>query len=255
MDGPEIAAGGELRSAAILIVGDEILSGEVTDENAAHIARRLTGLGLRVHGIRVVPDAVEAIVHAISEARATADLLFISGGIGPTHDDLTREAVGAAIGVACVRHAEAEKRLRRGYGRAITAAELAMADLPAGAHLLLGTRTGAFGFAIESVYVLPGIPALLRDIVDNITADWKPASYFRAEIVTWLREGNVADELRLIQRDFPAVAIGSYPVKTEAGYRVRIVLRARERDALAQALSRVTALVTRGEGGVPGHAA
>lgn len=243
------AVPGVLRTAAILIVGDEILSGEVADENAAYIARRLTVLGLKVRAIRVVPDQMPAIIAALAEARAEYDLVFVTGGIGPTHDDLTRQAVAAALAVDCERHAEAESRLRAGYGHVITDSELAMADLPRGSHLLLGTRTGAFGFAVGPYHVLPGIPALLRDILDHLTADWAPAAYFRDEIVTRLREGHLADGLREIQDACPAVAIGSYPVKTADGYRVRIVLRAHDEASLARVRGQVSALIAAAESG------
>jgi len=249
VDESKAAESGGLRTAAILIVGDEILSGEVADENAAYIARRLTALGLRVEEIRVVPDRMAAIVAALEEARAGHDLVFVTGGIGPTHDDMTRQAVAEVLAVECARHPEAESRLRTGYGQVITESELTMADLPRGSHLLLGTRTGAFGFGVGPYHVLPGIPALLRDILDHMTAEWEPAAYFRDEIVTRLREGHLADGLRAIQDAVPAVAIGSYPVKTADGYRVRIVLRARDEASLARVRDQVSALIAAAEDG------
>jgi len=188
-----------------------------------------------------------AIIAALAEARAEHDLVFVTGGIGPTHDDLTRQAVAAALAVDCERHAEAENRLRAGYGHVITDSELTMADLPRGAHLLLGTRTGAFGFGVGPYHVLPGIPAVLRDILDHMTADWEPAAYFREEVMTRLREGHLADGLRAIQAASPAVAIGSYPVKTADGYRVRIVFRARDEASLAQVRGKVSALIAAAE--------
>jgi len=241
------------RTAFILIIGDEILSGEVVDENAAYLARKLTGLGIRVVGMRVVPDTNEAIATSVQQAAAEAEAVFVSGGIGPTHDDLTREAVAQAFGLPCERHSEAEARLRRGYGDGITLAELAMADLPGGARLLVGLHSGAFGFGVDRVHVLPGVPILMREIFDQVVESWEPAAYFREELVTHLREGNLADGLRQIQAELPAVAIGSYPVKTPEGHRVKIVFRARDRAALDQARARVSALVDGGVGlaGVP----
>ncbi len=249
------ASAGPPRTAFILIVGDEILSGEVVDENAAHLARKLTGLGIRVAGMRVVPDTLEGIAAAVEAAAAAAELVFVSGGIGPTHDDLTRQAVAAAFGVACERHREAEAHLRQGYGAVITEAELKMADLPRGARVLPGVRPGVYGFRVDRVHVLPGIPALLREIFDQLIESWEPAAYFREEMVTRLREGNLADALGEIQADHPAVAIGSYPVRTEDGYRVRIVLRARDRGELERARARVAELLGGGAGlvGVPGR--
>lgn len=249
------ASAGPPRTAFIVIVGDEILSGEVVDENAAYLARKLTGLGIRVAGMRVVPDTLEGIVAAVREAEAAAEVVFVSGGIGPTHDDLTREAVAAAFGVACERHREAEGRLRQGYGTVITEAELAMADLPQGARILPGVRPGVYGFGVDRVNVLPGIPALLREIFDQLIESWEPAAYFREEMVTRLREGNLADALRGIQAEHPEVAIGSYPVRTDEGYRVRIVLRGRDRAELERARARVAELLGGGAGlvGVPGR--
>jgi molybdenum cofactor synthesis domain-containing protein len=237
------------RTAAIVIIGDEILSGEVADENAAYVARTLTGLGIRVASMQVVPDKTPAIAQAIREAGHVADLVIVSGGIGPTHDDVTRQAVAEALELPCERHAEAEDHLRRGYGSHLTGADLEMADLPRGARLLTGSRTGAYGFAVAGVHVLPGVPILLREIFAELAAVWEPHDYYREEIVTSLREGHLAPGLRAIQAAHPRVAIGSYPVKTEAGYRVRIVLRAHERVALDQARDEVLALLEDARGG------
>jgi molybdenum cofactor synthesis domain-containing protein len=223
------------RTAFILIIGDEILSGEVNDENAVFLARHLTELGMRVVGMRVVPDTLSGIAGAVQAALATADLVIASGGIGPTHDDVTRQAIAESLGVPCERHPEAELRLRRGYGSTITESELEMADLPRGARLLTAARSGAYGFAVGEVYVLPGIPSLLREIFTGVAAGWEAQGYFRREFLTALREGHLAPGLRAIQAAHPAVAIGSYPIRTEAGYRVRIVLRAREPELLEEA--------------------
>jgi molybdenum cofactor synthesis domain-containing protein len=231
------------RTAFILIIGDEILSGEVLDENAGFLARALTELGMRVVGMRVVPDTLEGIVSAVQSARAAADLVIATGGIGPTHDDVTRQAIAESLGVPCERHPEAEVRLRRGYGHEITDSELEMADLPRGSRLLTGPRSGAYGFAVGEVHVFPGIPGLLRDIFSAVAADWEPQGYFRREFLTMRREGHIAPGLRAIQAAHPTVAIGSYPIRTDEGYRVRIVLRAREPVALDETSRAVEALL------------
>jgi molybdenum cofactor synthesis domain-containing protein len=231
------------RTAFILIIGDEILSGEVSDENAAFLAKKLTELGMHVVGMRVVPDTLEGIAGAVQAARAAADLVIATGGIGPTHDDVTRQAIAQSLGVPCERHPEAELRLRRGYGATITDSELEMADLPRGSRLLTGSRSGAYGFAVDQVHVLPGIPSLLREIFAEVAAGWESQGYFRREFLTALREGHLAPGLREIQAAYPAVAIGSYPIRTEEGYRVRIVLRAREPLGLDEASRAVEALL------------
>jgi molybdopterin-biosynthesis enzyme MoeA-like protein len=128
-----------------------------------------------------------------------------------------------------------------------------MADLPGGARLLVGRNSGAFGFGVERLHVLPGVPSLMREIFDHLIEEWEPSAYFREELVTHFREGNLADALAQIQAEIPAVAIGSYPVRTAEGHRVKIVLRARDRAALDHAKARVSALVSGGVGlvGVP----
>jgi molybdopterin-biosynthesis enzyme MoeA-like protein len=242
--------------ARILIVGDEILSGEVCDRNAAFLAAGLTALGARVEEIRFVPDRRTVIVRALGDLLANDGdgdgMVLVAGGIGPTHDDVTREAVAESLGAACCRHPEAERRLREGYGPSITEAEVAMADLPAGATLLSGLRTGVFGFACGRLLVLPGVPHLLEDIFHALEAAWRGgAAPRRVELLTALREGHVADGLRTLQECHPGVAIGSYPYRTGDGYRLRIVLRSADGAALEAARSAVEALID-GAAGSPG---
>lgn len=236
-------------SALILVIGDEILSGEIQDTNSAFLASGLTARGVRVEAIRVVADRPECIVAELQAARAAAELVILSGGIGPTHDDVTRQAVAELLGRRCTRHREAEQRLKRGYGPSITAAELAMADLPEGSRLLAGRRTGVFGFGVENLWVLPGVPHLLRDIFETVTGGWVGQAPFREELHTGRREGAIAEELRRIQAATPEVSIGSYPVRCEGGYRLRIVLRSGDREALAGVRARVAELLAGGAEG------
>jgi molybdenum cofactor synthesis domain-containing protein len=230
-------------TAVILVIGDEILTGEVGEENAGFLAAGLTGLGIRVEGIRVVPDRVESIVAALEEARRGDALVLVSGGIGPTHDDVTRQAVAEALGVPCSRHPEAEERLRQAFGSSITEAELTMADLPEGARLLTGLRSRVYGFGFENLCVLPGVPHLLRDIFARLAEEWGGSGPMRAELVTTLREGRIAEDLRDVQNRWPEVAVGSYPFRSDEGYRLRIVLRSSCEESLAAARSRVETLL------------
>ena len=221
-------------SAVIVIIGDEILSGDVQDVNSCFLAGGLTRLGIRVDQIRVVADGMEAIVDALGDAMRTDGLIMVSGGIGPTHDDLTRQAVAEVLGVPCRRHPGAERMLRDGYGDSITEAELSMADLPEGSELLPGLRTAVHGFRVAQMHVMPGVPHLLQDIFERLAEEWGGSALEKVEILTDLREGHAADALRRIQADWPDVSIGSYPYLDGERYKLRIVLHAASRDSLEQ---------------------
>ena len=226
-----------MRAAAILIVGDEVLSGEVRDENGPFLLARLSAGGARVVRMAAVRDVLDEIADEIRRMRAVADVVLVTGGIGPTHDDLTRPAVAAALGVPLERLPAAEAHVRRWYADATTEAELSMADLPRGSRLVAGARTSALGFAVSGVYVFPGVPFLLRDLVDGCASEFTGEPLHRAEVVTDLREGELADALTAIQAHALDTAIGSYPsLDREGVWRTRIVVRCADRaraDAVA----------------------
>jgi molybdenum cofactor synthesis domain-containing protein len=225
--------------ARLLIVGNEVLSGEVTDQNIAFLTRRLTGLGTRVRGIRVVPDEDDVIIEAIREGIAPGHPLLVTGGIGPTHDDRTRSAVARALELPLRRHAEAESRLRAGYGARLTDAELDMALLPEGARLAPGPKSGVFGFVVGAVYVFPGVPDLLVDVFEAVAGDFAGAPEHRVEVATRLKEGDFAPALAAVADEFPDVAIGSYPTRDAAGWMVRLILRGVDAARVAAAAERV----------------
>jgi len=228
-------------TAALLIVGDEILSGEIVDENARYMTLGLTPLGIRVREMRVVPDEIVPLSQAMRDLGGTADVLFVSGGIGPTHDDVTRQAVAKVVSRELVRHAEAEARLRTGFGASITRAELSMADLPAGATLLHGKTTPCFGFAIDGIYVLPGVPFFFRDLFDPIVDAWAGRPYYRDELLSRRREGHMAGELRLLQEAFPQVSIGAYPIR-QGEFVTRIVVRSLDGESVPLVMDRLAAI-------------
>jgi len=214
-----------MRTASVLIVGDEILSGEIRDENGPFVVQRLAAVGVRVGRIVTCPDHEEDVVLELARLRALSDAVVVAGGIGPTHDDITRAAIACALGVALTCHAEAEQRLRAYYGAGITASDLEMAQLPHGARLVIGPATGTFGFALAGVYGFPGVPFLLRDLTQAILPDFNGAPLAKAELRTELREGQIAPLLTAAQRENPEVAIGSYPMVDAGRWYVRIVLR------------------------------
>lgn len=222
-----------MRSVGILIVGDEILSGEIADENGPWLIGRLGGVGVRAVRQVVVPDDESEIAAELGRLRALADAVVISGGIGPTHDDVTRPAVARALGLPLEEHAEACKRIRGYYGEAVTASELAMGMLPQGARLVRGARTGTFGFMLPGLYVFPGVPFLFRDLVEGIAPQFQSAPLHKTELRSGLREGEIAPVLAACQADDPEIAIGSYPVCEDGCWHVRIVLRGGDPDRVA----------------------
>jgi len=230
-------------TAGILIIGDEILSGEVQDENAPLMVRAFAEWGVGVARVVTVPDEKGAIVEELCRLRALADLVVVSGGLGPTHDDLTRPAVAEALGLPMERHAEAAQRIRAWYGDETTAAELAMADLPRGAELLDGAKTSTFGFLAGGLAVLPGVPALFRDIAAGLPGLLPSEPLAKAELHTDRREGEIAPALAEVQGRYPDVAIGSYPTCNAAGWHVRIVLRARDPVRLEEAEAAIRPLL------------
>jgi molybdenum cofactor synthesis domain-containing protein len=224
-------------TAALVIVGDEILTGEVEDRNTSVLARGLWRSGIALERVVVVPDRLEAIHAGIAEQLRRVDLVIVSGGIGPTHDDCTRAAVAAALELPLARHPEAERRLREAYGARLAPADLEMADLPGGARLIPGRRLGGFGFQVERVVVFPGVPEYLEDAFETLLAEWPAGARSRAELRVSQTEGRLAPLLRSVQGAHPRVAIGSYPSWSRGGFTVRLVLRSDSSRDLELALT------------------
>ncbi|MDJ0521121.1 MAG: competence/damage-inducible protein A [Planctomycetota bacterium] len=222
-----------VRSVAILIIGDEILSGEIVDENGPWLIARLNEAGVRAVRQVVVPDDAEQIGAELTRLRGLADAVVVSGGIGPTHDDVTREAVAEALGLPLEEHAEAVERIRGYYGDRATDAELAMACLPRGSRLVNGAKTNTIGFAISGVYVFPGVPFLFRDLVAGVTPEFSSAPLHKQELRSDLREGEIAALLARFQGGVADVAIGSYPVCEEGCWHVRVVVRGVDPERVA----------------------
>lgn len=214
-----------MRSVSILVVGDEILTGEIADVNGPFLMRRLGADGVRAVRQVVVPDDVEAIVTELTRLRGLSDAVVISGGLGPTHDDLTRPAIARTFGVELEELPEATERIRSYYGDRATEAELSMARIPRGATIVHGVRTGTFGFELGGVYAFPGVPALFRDLIERIAERFQAEPLHRAELRSDLREGQIAALLARVQGDATDVAIGSYPVCEQGRWHVRVVLR------------------------------
>ncbi|MEM6661518.1 MAG: molybdopterin-binding protein [Pseudomonadota bacterium] len=224
-------------TAAMLVIGDEILSGRTKDTNSGYLADLMTEHGVELREIRVVPDEQDVIVAAVNEIRTRVDHLFTSGGIGPTHDDITADCVAAAFGVNIDVRADARAILEEGYratGREINEARLRMARIPDTAVLIPNPVSWAPGFTIGNVHVMAGVPAVFKEMLAHVASTiqggpLKLSHAFRCEI----GEGDLAGPLGGVQAAFPDVSMGSYPYGNGAG--AILILRHTDRNLLGHA--------------------
>ncbi len=222
----------------MLVIGNEILSGRTRDLNLAHMADRLGARGIRLMEARFVSDQEEHIVDAVNALRHTYDLVFTSGGIGPTHDDITADSVARAFGVAIDVNPEARERLadeceRRGVE--LTTDSLRMARIPDGARLIDNPVSAAPGFIIGNVHVMAGVPSILKAMLETLLPALPQGPVVESATVTVLDTGEsrLATPLRELQARWPAVDIGSYPGRRDGRSRVELVARSSDPDMLA----------------------
>lgn len=232
-------------TASVIIIGDEVLAGEVVDLNGPFILSHLATQGVRVVGLHVLPDEPAEVESCIQRASRAADCVIVTGGIGPTHDDITRLAVARALGRPLVSHGEAAQRLESIFRRSSTPEERAMALLPQGAELLLAPGIMAFGFRVLNVLVFPGVPRLLGAIFLANLERIGGRPVHRRELRTELREGLIAAPLSDLAARWPELRWGSYPELTETGWTLRLVLRGRDPDELDAAFGMLEDMVMR----------
>ena len=239
-------------TAAVLIIGDEILSGRTRDVNLAAIARFLNGLGIRLCEARVVADETAEIVAAVNGLRARYTYVFTTGGIGPTHDDITADSIGAAVGLPVTHHPEAIALLKSHYTQAdLNEARLRMARTPEGAILIDNPVSKAPGFQIGNVFVMAGVPAIMRAMFEGVQSrltGGKPQQ--SRTVVSQLPEGVLAKGLGEIQDRYPDLEIGSYPYFRRGAYGTSLVLRGVDPVRLDAGADEVRGLV-RELGGTP----
>lgn len=234
-------------TACILVVGNEILSGRTKDTNSGWVAERLTKLGIRLREIRTIPDVAETIVAVVNEVRAKYTYVFTSGGIGPTHDDITAECIAKAFGVPWELNMEARAILRSNYASDddLTPARLRMATLPRGAALIANPVSKAPGFRMENVYTMAGVPRVLQAMFDGIAGELVGGPVLLAHsVVGNVAEGRIADGLAALQARHPDLDIGSYPnIRPDGTFRNAVVLRGPDRARLATVAREVVALI------------
>jgi molybdenum cofactor synthesis domain-containing protein len=230
------------KTASILLVGTEILSGKIVDANAAYLCRELRGLGVDVRRIAVVPDDVALIAGETSAQSRDHDVVFTSGGVGPTHDDVTIEGVARALGVPVVRHPSLVALLRQFYGDDLNDARLKMAEVPEGAELVGGESLRFPAIVVRNIYVLPGVPEIFREKFEALRERFRETPFHLRNVYVGIGEGRLADHLNDLLREFPALLLGSYPEFSNPEYRVKITLESKDETYLGQALA---ALLTR----------
>lgn len=216
-----------MSTACVIVIGNEILSGRTRDANLAWLAVELNKEGVRLREARVVPDLPEAIIKAVNECRAAYDYVFTTGGIGPTHDDITSECIAKAFGVRYVRNREAEAILRAYYpADKINEARLRMSDMPEGVALIPNPVSAAPGFSLENVYVMAGVPEIMRAMFDAVRSTLKGGRPLQSATVSaYVAEGTIAKELTQVQGRFPDVEIGSYPFVRDGKLGTSLVAR------------------------------
>ncbi|MDX1950012.1 MAG: molybdopterin-binding protein [Rickettsiales bacterium] len=235
------------KTAALLIIGNEILSGKTQDKNLNYIAKKLVEMGINFCEVRVVKDIKEEIAEAVNQLRKKYDYLFTTGGIGPTHDDITIESIAYAFGVKAVEHPEARKRLEEYYknrGSELNEARLRMALTPEGASLIDNPLTSAPGCKIENVFILAGIPSIMQVMFDYASQFLVQGRKILSETISCnLVEGDVAVPLAEIQKANPETEIGSYPFIYEGKYSVSLVVRGLDEEKVKFAASQIRDLV------------
>jgi molybdenum cofactor synthesis domain-containing protein len=237
-------------TAAVLVIGDEILSGRTKDKNIGYIAEYLTALGIDLTEVRVVGDEEAAIVEAINALRARCTYLFTTGGIGPTHDDITAESVAKAFGVPIDYDPRAVKILKDRLaqtGAELNEARMRMTRIPQGAELVLNKVSAAPGFWLGNVIVLAGVPSIMQVMLDGVAPKLKTGVRILSETVRAdAREGDIGTPLGEIAKEYPEVTIGSYPFFDEArGPNTNVVLRSRDPQKLKAATDAVDAMLAR----------
>jgi len=221
--------------AGIILIGDEILSGKVVDENARFLIEELRELGVALRRVTVIPDVLDEIAATVRDFSERFEHVFTSGGVGPTHDDLTMEGVARAFGTRVVRHPELERLLRGYYGDKLEERNLRMAEVPDGAHFVHGDQPTWPVIAMKNVYILPGIPEIFRRKFKSIRERFRGAPYFLKCVFTSDEEGRIAGELDRVVAAWPRVQVGSYPKLDHPEYKVKVTLESKEQADVEQA--------------------
>ena len=225
------------KTAGIILVGNEILSGKIADANAAYLCRELRALGVDVRRISVIPDDIQLIAQEVAAFSRAHDVVFTSGGVGPTHDDVTIEGVAVGMATKVVRHPMLVEILERHFRDRLKEPHLKMAEIPEGAELVGGETIRFPTVLMGNVYVLPGVPEIFRQKFEAIRGRFRDQPIHLKNVFVAIGEGILADYLNRLLADYPLLLLGSYPEFSNPEYKVKVTLESRDRGYLEGALS------------------
>ncbi len=232
--------------ACLLVIGNEVLSGRTQDLNVKFLATRLGEIGIPLREVRIIPDVPATIIATVNECRASFDHVFTTGGIGPTHDDITAECISAAFGVPWEPHPEAWALMEKSYKPGeFNAARQRMATMPRGASLILNSISVAPGFSIGNVHVMAGVPRIMQSMFEHLapTLAGGPPIISRAVHALALLEGRIAAGLGAVQTEYPELDVGSYPFYRATGNGVALVVKGTDATMAEEAVAKITALI------------
>jgi molybdenum cofactor synthesis domain-containing protein len=224
------------KTAGIVIIGNEVLSGKTQDINSHFFCTELRRLGVEVKKISTIEDEIELIGREVGSFSQHYDYVFTSGGVGPTHDDVTIEGIAHGFGLKVVRHPDIERRMRQRFGNQVNEARLRMANVPDGAVLLATEALFAPIINIHNVYIFPGIPSILQERFHAIKEMFRDAPYHLKNVYVRYGEGVIAEMLNNLLVEFPQLMLGSYPVLNLPDYKVKVTLESKDSSYLERAL-------------------
>ena len=231
-------------TAGILIIGNEILSGKVQDANSPYLCRELRDLGVEVRRVSAIPDEVDIIAAEAVAFSAAYDIVMTTGGVGPTHDDVTVEGVAKGLGLRVVVHPDLERVIHKLYPGRVNSARLRLAKVPEGAELL-GQPDLVFPVVlVKNIYIFPGVPEILIQKFNGIKERFRDAPFFLKTVFVTDGEGAIAEHLNTVIREFPALLLGSYPELNHPDYRVKLTLESKDPAYLNKALKLLVSLLS-----------
>lgn len=234
------------KSAGIVVIGNEILSGKVEDTNSAFLAKELRQLGVALKRITVIPDELEVIAEVVRDFHRRFDVVFTSGGVGPTHDDITMEGVALALSRRIMRHPLLEGKIREYLKDRVNEAHLKMAEVPEGAELIDDDKLLFPTVKVEDIYILPGIPEILRQKFLSFKDQLAVDPYYLKVIYTREVESVLAEHLNATLREFPELLLGSYPKIGDLEYRVKLTLESKNKAYVERAFAHLMGLLPQG---------
>ena len=224
------------KTAGIVIIGNEVLSGKTQDINSHFFCTELRRLGVEVQKISTIQDEIELIGAEVATFSERYDYVFTSGGVGPTHDDVTIDGIARGFGLKVVRHPDIERRMRQRFGGDVNEARLRMANVPEGAKLLATEALFAPIVNIHNVYIFPGIPSILQERFHSIKEMFRDTPYYLKNVYVRYGEGVIAEMLNDLLAKFPQLMLGSYPVLDLPDYKVKVTLESKDQSYLDKAL-------------------